>query len=212
MERLDVPLFRNSAKDIHCVQATLQMILKYFFPQRRYTLKYLDKITYHYPGGWTWDTAALLFLSNLGFEIIIIDEFDFKAFGREGLGYLRSIWDKERFQIESLNTDLRFESQLAQDFLTSPRNMTFHKRKGCREDITTLFHKKYLVVPNINAYVLDNEEGHCGHHVIVTGIDRKGLCFNDAGLPAIKDRYVSWDLFEKSRTEKSNIFAVKIPT
>lgn len=206
---IDIPLFSNSADDTHCVQAVLQMILKHYFPGRDYPFSYLDRVTYHRKGGWTWDTGMFVFLLNLGFEIIAIDHFDFHAFARKGVKYLQSIWQADEFEAQARNTDLTFEWLLVRDFMTTEKNIHIHNRKGTRDDIEHLFQTDYLVISNVNAYALDGQKGTCGHYVLITGIYHETLTFNDPGLPAIKNRRVTWRKFEKSRKENPSIFAVR---
>jgi len=208
-QRLDVPLFPNSDLDVHCVQATLQMILKYYFPERDYSVAYLDRITHHQQGGWTWDTSVFSFLINLGFEVVYIDDFSIRDYGERGADYLKTIWPKEKVEEQSLNADLDFERRLAQDFMTGTKRFVQDCRKGGTDDVKNLFHQGYVVVPNINAYTLDDEEGFCGHYVVVTSIGEEAISFNDSGLPAIKDRQTSWMKFEQARMYNPALFAVR---
>jgi hypothetical protein len=205
---LDIPVFSND-DDTHCVQATIQMILKYFFPERDYPSWYLDQVTYHHKEGNTWDLGVFSFLTNLGLSLVVIDEFSFSDFSQRGISYLKSIWTKPEFRRQKSNANLDFEYLLARDFMTKNKEIVFQQRAGTSDDIRNLFKKGYLVIPNLNAFALDNEDGICGHYVVVTGIEKDNVIFNDSGPPPVKNRKASWKVFEYSRRENPSLFAIK---
>lgn len=208
---LDVPLFENSPEDVHCVQAVLQMILKYYFPGRLYTLEYLDKVTHHFPGGWTWDTAVFQFLLTLGFEIKVFSRFDFEAFAVGGVRYLEKMWDAETLRLQSINADLVFEQSLARDFWLTPHpNFSYTKRCASKEDFEKMFSDGFLLAPSVNAYALENEEGFCSHYILITGLTKEQVIFNDVDPPATKNACVSWEQFEHARPAYSTLFGVRL--
>ncbi len=209
----DVPLFGNSDEDVHCVQAVIQMVLKEHLPDRDYPLWYLDMVTHHFQGGWTWDTSVFRFLLDLGLELRVWSVFDFVRFANEGEAYLSTIWNAEEFRLQSINANLQFEQLLARDFWMVERPLlTYTRNVLTKSDICALFDQGYLVVVSVNAYALDDEKGNCGHYVLLTGYDETHVAFNDVGKPAVKNRTVTWDKFESARLEYSTAFAVRPQT
>lgn len=210
---IDVPLFENSAEDVHCAQVALHMVLKYHFPDRAYTLAYLDAVTHHFSGGWTWDTPMLNFLIGAGFEIVVWSAFDYLRFAQEGEVYLREIWSDEELSIQKLNADLTFERQLALDFWSHKKpQLVWNKCIARVVDVKQLFDAGYLVVASVNPYILDGDDGEAGHWIIITGYNETHVAFNDSDTPPEKDRVESWSRFAHARAPLSSLFAVRLST
>ena len=206
---IDIPLRGNSATENHCVQAVLQMALKHFFPEQDFSLEYLDRATNHHPGGWTWDTSVIPFLRSLGFAVRVIDAFDMDRFAAEGIEYLRHISSDENVKLQALNADLTLEQRIATNFLNSDHGVEFIKRPGTLADVRQLFADGWLVIPKVNSYVLDGEDGFDSHYLIITGMSERTIYVNDCGNPPQKNRPVAVDAFEKARQVINGIIAIK---
>ena len=50
----------------------------------------------------------------------------------------------------------------------------------------------------VNSMVLNDHEGYEGHSVVVLDVDDKNIWFHDPGLPAMENRKVSHELFQKA--------------
>ncbi len=207
---LDIPVFPNCDLETHCVQATLQMVLKWFFPERRYTLAELDIATSHEPDGLTWDYAVLLFLAEQGLDVLYIDPFDIRSFACDGAAYLRSIWDHDRYAFEDLNANLTLVQQQAGSVLEALNTITLVQSVASMHELEALHASGWLIMAQNNSYVLDGEEGFDGHYVLLTGFTHDEIIFNDCGNPPQKNRRVSRECFERSRDGMSGIIAVKI--
>jgi len=55
---MEIPFVRQAGGGA-CYQAGLAMILKYFFPQEKFTPADLDRMTHHRPGYWTFEAQFL---------------------------------------------------------------------------------------------------------------------------------------------------------
>ena len=64
---LKIPFYKNTKDSLHCFQACLRSVLKFYFPKKDYSFEYLDRITVHKKGKGTWVSAALLFLAKKWF-------------------------------------------------------------------------------------------------------------------------------------------------
>lgn len=99
-DMIDIPFYPNLKDDTHCVQACLKSVLKFYFPKRNYSFRYLDRVTAHKRGKWTWDSAALMFLAQIGFEVIEIADFNTRKFAQKGEDFLRSVWPRDVFETQ----------------------------------------------------------------------------------------------------------------
>ena len=92
---LSIPFYSNTADDTHCWQASLKMVLKYFQKDKEYSWEELDLLTSKKEGLWTWPTAGMLWLANNGFDIKVIESFDYMRFSAEGKDYIYKEFQKE---------------------------------------------------------------------------------------------------------------------
>lgn len=209
MAHYTVPFYENEDRT-HCFQACLRMMLKYYLPEREFSLAELDIISAKVDGLWTWPTAAMLWLSDNGFDVKNVELFDYKAFIRKGDEYLLSHFGKEVGQEQIEHSDVTQEMQLAR---------LFNQRIGSEvripemSDLKTCLDEGYLPCCNVNAYALNNEDGYSGHFVVITGYDGDSLTLHDPGQPGRKNLKVSSDVFKKAWAypdEKAqNFFAIK---
>jgi len=63
---MPIPFFRQSGSN--CVQTQMKMALGYYYPDRDYSLEFLDNLTWRRPGMWTWFPQALYGLTRLGLD------------------------------------------------------------------------------------------------------------------------------------------------
>lgn len=206
----DVPFYANP-DDTHCFQAALKMIMKYFWPDKDFSWKKLEKITAKVEGLWTWPTAGLIWLRERGFEIKNIEPFDYKKFIRFGSRYLLKKYGEEVGKAQIKHSDIEQERILAQKFI---KMIDTQKSIPKLDDIKNLLSEGYLIIVNINSEVLDKNTGYSGHFVVVKGFNDKQFFLHDPGSPGIENRKVNFRLFEKAwaypNEEAKNIIAFKL--
>jgi hypothetical protein len=206
-----IPFFESKDNN-HCFQYCLKMVLAYWLPDKKFSLKELDKITGHVWGKWTWQGQAILHLIDNGFEIVNIENLDYESFSREGESYLRSIWDKETFSVQKKYSNLTKERKVAK-LLTQSNKVNLINKEVTIKDITNLIKKGYLVLVSINPYALRKEEGYSSHLVVITKLLKNSVVFHDPGPPGISNKKVSYKIFEKAMTKPAkadgNILAIK---
>lgn len=173
------------------------MLLKYTFPKERYSYKELDKLTFHKSDQWTWNTGGLLFLARKGFEIVSIENFDYKQFVEFGEEYLKMIWTEEVFEAQKKYSDFPQERKRAKKFL-SEGSIRHIRRPTTLSEIEEYFRKGFVVLVTINSLALEKEKGYVSHIVILTDIDKKTVTFHDPGLPPQEGRVASRRDFEKA--------------
>lgn len=215
---LQIPFYQNLKDDTHCVQACLKSILKFYFPQKHYSFKFLDKVTVHKEGKWTWNSGMLLFLAKLGFEVVNIEDFSYREFAELGEKYLRRIWTDEVLAAQTKFSDIANERKLAKqlvEFVRTSKRLSLMERPAHLRDIRTMFRKGYILLCPLNPYVLDSREGYAGHVVVVTDVQRKTIMFHDPGLPPDKNRTASIALFIKAMCyaskDSARFIAVRLP-
>jgi hypothetical protein len=188
------------------------MILKYYFPKKNYSFKKLDKLSKHVKGKWTWQGASLLVLSKMGFDVVNIENLDYKRLAKDGDKYLKNIWSEEVFNIQNQFSDLKQEQKIAQRMLKDKRFKLINREASFR-DIEKYFNEGYMVVVSVNPCVFERKKCYSSHLVLVTDIDSRIITFHDPGLPPVKNKKVSRKLFEKAMTkpwkEDTNLIAVR---
>jgi len=208
-----IPFFENTKDNSHCFQACLKMVLKFYFPGKNYSYRLLDKITNHKKGMWTWQGEALLFLSKIGFEIVNIENLDYKRFATRGETYLKSIWSKEIFDLQDKYSNLKREQQIARKLIKNKNISIINKETNIR-DMEDYFKKDFLLIVSVNPCVFSGEKCYWSHSVVITEIGQKYIKFHDPGLPGIENRRVNRKLFIKAMSkpwkEDTNLIALKL--
>lgn len=83
----DIPFIANSADNMHCVNAVLRMVLKYFFHSEM-SWKEIDQLTKAIPGKATWTFIAEMELVKRGLEVKNIEPLDYQLLFQERISYL----------------------------------------------------------------------------------------------------------------------------
>jgi hypothetical protein len=182
-----VPFYSNTPDDTHCVQAVLRMVLKYFLPEKEFSWRKLEKMTAKKKGKWTWSMQGMLNLKKMGFDIVNMEDFDYKRFSKEGGKYLIEKWGKEMGEAQIKNSDIPQEMKIAKEFV---KVFGSEFRIPSLGDIRKLLSQGYLVVCSVNFFALDGKKGYAGHSVLVFDSDEKNIFLHDPGRPPRKNRKV----------------------
>ena len=206
-----VPFYENTPDNLHCFQAVLRMILKYFEPEEEFSWENLEEISQRRPNGYTWGTAAMLWLHRRGYEIRDVGLFDSKKFTEIGAPYMIEFHGETAGRDQIANSDIDHEVRLAKEALVEigqsplsiPTLETFRqfKREG------------FLTFTLVNSAALINQPGYCGHFVLILDADHEWVKIHNPGLPGYENQRVRISTFEKAwahSTEKSkNLTAVR---
>lgn len=210
----DLPFFQNTKDDLHCVQAVLKSVLKYYFPQENYSFKKLDEITAHKKGKWTWKNAMIFFLASRGLEVVEIVDFDSQRFAEEGIFFLKENWPREVFEAQERYSDLRQEQLLTRKLLKQKR-VKLEMRIPLLSDMRRLLKEGYILMTNINPCVINNQEGYWSHFVLIVDIGRDYVIYHDSGLPPEPNKKVSLKVFMKAmgypKKNDAALYAVRKP-
>lgn len=190
----NVPFFSNTPDDTHCVQASLRMILKYFEPAEDYTWEELEVITGKNDAYWTWPLAMLLWLSEKSYDVRVKDLFDYDQFVAKGGQYIIDEMGEEVGNAQIKNSDIALEQERARLVADRISKVT---ELPTNIDIMNYLDDGYLVLCRVNSLALNGKKGYMGHSIVVKGFDDDGFIINDPGLPAMKNRRVDLQSFEK---------------
>ena len=203
MKKLNISFYPNTKDGFHCVQACLKSVLKFYFPRKDFSFKYLGKVTAHRRNKLTWDFAMLLFLLKKGFDIIYVTKFNYKKFAKQGEKYLQSLWRDDVYQYQKKYSDLKEERKFATSLAKSKR-IKYYQRAAKLSDFRNLFKGEYLIMASINPFVLDGEDEYGSHLVLITNITKNFIYFHDPGNPPIPNRKASIKKFWKAASYPNN--------
>ncbi len=188
------PFYKNLSDDTHCFQACLRMVLRFFYPERNYSFKELDKISKKVKKKWTWPMATLVAFKRMGFKVKFHSKLDYKKFAKSGEKYLKKLYPKDAEKMIEMS-DIPSEIKNTKEML---KCNIFTTKRISLEEIFEKFQQSYLVILNINSRVLNCKKGFSGHFIIITGFDKNNIFFHDPGLPPESNRRVSKKLFLKA--------------
>ncbi|MDP2599409.1 MAG: hypothetical protein Q8P84_01570 [Deltaproteobacteria bacterium] len=189
-----IPFFANIGDGTHCYQAALKMVL-HFFTGREWSFEELDKLSGKKPGQWTWPTQSLIWLLDHGYQVKLLEEFDYKDFGKRGRDYLAEKWGEEVAKEQETHSDLVHEQALALEFA---KRAPLEYRVPEWDDLEKMFDAGYLLICNVNASLLHHLEGYSGHFVVPVAIERQIITIHDPGLPPSPSLRVAKKVFEKA--------------
>lgn len=204
-----IPFFGNTADGTHCYQAALRMILT-FFTHQEWPFETLDKISGKLSGKWTWPTLSMLWFLENGYEIQLIEEFDFLEFGKRGKDYLVEKCGEEVAQAQEKNSDLAREQKLALEFSQKGKG---EFRIPTWEDLQNLLADGYLLILNVNAALMHGQKGYSGHFVVPVSVSDNEIVLHDPGLPPTSSLKSSRAVFEAAwgypTPHEKNVLAIR---
>ncbi|OGG12012.1 hypothetical protein A2Z00_03170 [Candidatus Gottesmanbacteria bacterium RBG_13_45_10] len=206
-----VPFYPNKKDDLHCYQATLRMILKYFLPERTFTFADLDDMTGFQKGYWTWPMRGALSLRALGFQVRDIEEFDYHRIATDPERYLIEYYGEQAGKEQIRFSDIPKCKRDAREFV---KQIPIEYRIPDYTDIQDLLTQGYLIKCLVNSKILNRKKGYVGHFVVVFRCTDHSIYFHDPGIPPRKSRRVTKRVFEKAwgypNERAKNIMAFKI--
>ena len=189
----NVPFVQNTKDDLHCLQATYMMIVKYYKPDFVIDWDEWSKITGFEVGKGTWASAGVLWFNNNGFDVKHHEVFDYDEFFKTGGDYLikKNGQDIGQWQIEHSNISL--EQKRAKQMIDKG---LLENREPTIKDIKTYLDGGYLLRASLNSRRLNGNEGYFGHAVTVIGYDDNSFTVHDPGSLPYPKRRILFDDFE----------------
>lgn len=198
-KKYDVPFIENP--DDRCVVSVIGMVLAYFMPERKFTMPELEKLCGYEKGRSIWKATSMLGLSQLGFQLYWIEDFDHHKFIDDPTGYLRSILDDEAYQWQVTHGNLDKEAERLKQYID--QGLPLEQRRATAKDIKHFLDDSWLVQLDVNANTLSDKPGYEGHSILVIGYDDSGVTIhNPDGVSGNKpNQHVTWELLEKAWKE-----------
>ena len=192
----EISFFPNTGDGTHCYQAALKMVLSCFDP-KEWSYEELNQISDKQKGKWTWPTASFLWLLNQGYEVRLIEEFDYSDFAKRGYEYLLEKSGKEIAEGQAANSDLASEQGWAKKLAAHPKFQQEH-RIPLWQDLDHLLAEDYGLICNVNACKLYDKPGYSAHFVVPMAVTSTHILLHDPGLPPKPDQRVLHKPFEKA--------------
>lgn len=185
-----VPFYPNDSDNLHCMVSCYRTLFDYFLSQK---ISQTDMEIYvgFDEGRAAWTLIPNTKMAKQGFDIRMIEPFDYQAFAEQGDPYLDKVFpaDKAAWLREHSNVaDIR---SYIPDFL---RIVQHKAKRATLEDIDNMLAENRLVFVTLNSRALNNKEGYAEHAVLVLQRDGQSYIVHDPGLPPQSYRHVSRDL------------------
>lgn len=190
-----VPFYGNTDDGIHCLQASIKIILKYFLPDEDFGWERLEDMTKFVKSKGTWATSALLSLNDMGFDVVEINTFNIDEFIYNSESYLIQRYSQEAGEYAIKNSDLEQEKITYKEL--RKRKLQILKIPELT-DVEKYLKEGYLLMAAINSKILNNKQGFVGHYVVIFDYQEDNLTIHDPGLPPLENRVVSHELFDKA--------------
>ncbi len=185
----EVPFYPNTADNNQCMVSVYRSIFEHVLGKKMTQAEARDYIGYA-DGRAAWTIAPLTKMAQDGFDIVMIEPFDYRAFYKKGMAYLHGRYPADRVQWLLDHTNVQEIQQYVPDFL---RTVRWEKRPATLQDIDNLLTRGYLVFVTLNSRVLQGEEGFVSHAVLIFGRDNDGYIAHDPGLPPQPNRHIARD-------------------
>jgi hypothetical protein len=188
----DVPFYANRDGDMSCALACYRMVLMYF-TDKEYSWAELEALSGFAGDIAAWTVTLWTNLAAQGFDVNMIEAFDYKRYQLEGDRYLRQYFDKpEEYQWQLDHTNVADIKDALPVFLQTVHH---EQRSPTINDIDDMLADGYLVCAGVNSRVLNDLSGYSGHMVLVIDQKADNFVVHDPGLPPMDGRIVSKDKF-----------------
>jgi hypothetical protein len=157
---MNIPFVPNQADNVHCLEAAIEMVLRYFWPTRQFTLDQIEQITQKVPGKWSAPPAAMLWLAEHEFEIVEIAGFDNRRFVSDGASYLREEFGEAFARAQEAQGDLDREQSILGQVL---ERIQSEVRNPTTNDIANFLAEGYVTICHVNSSIVNSTPGYVGH-------------------------------------------------
>jgi hypothetical protein len=188
---LKIPFVENPGKQ--CGQACMAMALKYYFPDKEFTIGQINLMIRRQEGKWTFPQQNAVALDELGLSVKAYSSIDIPV-GRDNIiKSFRQSFGRDYDEVIR-NIDLETHEYFSK---IAKEKKLFEVRRHSIEDIAEYIKRGCVVIACVDSHVLYGRKGSfVGHAVIVTGMSRYSVWINDPDRGS--DMKYPKDLFEKA--------------
>jgi RluA family pseudouridine synthase len=185
-----IPFYPNDKDNMHCMVSCYRMLFDYFLSQK---VSQTDMETYvgFHEGRAAWTIIPNTKMAKQGFDIRMLEPFDYKAYAEQGDAYLDRIFSPEKAAWLREHSNVGDMRSYIPDFT---RIVNHKSKRATLHDIDIMLAENRLVFVTLNARRLNNEEGYVEHAVLILQRDGQSYIIHDPGLPAESYRHVSREL------------------
>lgn len=181
-----VPFYPNHDDNQHCAVACYRMLFDYFL-HRKIDWEEMEKMAGHY-GKAAWTVTIWTRMANQGFDIRMIEAFDYRRYATEGDAYLREYFPDQEYTYQIERTNIREIGEYINNFLAQ---VSLESRRPTLDDIDDMLAEDRLVFLTLNSKALNDKEGYTSHAVLVLGKKDGEYVIHDPGLPPEPYRHVT---------------------
>lgn len=185
----DVPFYANREDDMSCTLAVYRSILRYF-TGKEYSWQEVEQLSGFQNGIAAWTVQIWTNLAKQGFDICMVENFDYASYLQKGMDYLQTIYKPEEIDWLLKHSNLANIKPFIPEFL---KTIQHEQRTPQLSDIDAMLKDKYLVTVQVNSRALNDQPGYVAHMVLVTQHDDAGYTAHDPGLPPQANRHISRD-------------------
>jgi hypothetical protein len=205
---MKIPPFYENPDGFSCMAACIRMGVEFFKPDIKPEFKDIDRLTGRREGEGTWPHGTYHALNDLGFEVEAYEPaMDYEAFIVDPEGYTKDAFaDKPEFLAWLLGShDLKAAAADAQELMV--RNIEVKRDVPNVGMMKDYLKRGWLVIPNVDMYVLQNKEGGPeGHAVLIFAADNTNVRLHDPDAGAdmlipIQKLEDAWDYTGAMRRE-----------
>lgn len=210
-----VPFYANSENNMRCAVACYRMLFDYFLHKRFPDWQELDAMAGHTDSTAAWTVTMWERMSRQGFDIRMIEPFDYRRYMDEGDAYLHEYFTPEQYEWQHKHTNITDIAPMVPSFLKQVHPET---RRPTLQDIDEMLDEDRLVVVMLNSRVLQGKPGYVSHAVLVIGREADAYIVHDPGLPAQPGSRIAretlWQAMggENNATEVTGVKFKVIPT
>ena len=185
----DIPFYSNREDNLSCFLACLRSALEYF-SNKSWSWEELETLTGFQKNKTAWTVKTWTTLSQQGFDINMIEEFDYKKYYDEGESYLSTFLNPEELSWQQEHSNISEIRPFIPEFL---KTVHFEQKSPTLKYIDELLDKDYLVIVQLNSSALNDDEGYISHAVLVYDSTEDEYIAHDPGNhdSGISGRHIS---------------------
>lgn len=164
---------------MRCMVAAYRSIVQYF-TGKRLSWEQADELTGYKDGQAAWTLGALTKMVAMGFDIRMIEHFDYRAYAEQGEAYLRHAYPAREVDWWLAHSNIRDIQPLIPEFL---KTVHWEQRRPHLQDIDDLLADGRLVFVTLNSYALNDSPGYASHALLIIDNEDGSYIAHDPGLP-----------------------------
>lgn len=182
-----IPFYPNTEDNMQCMVSIYRVLFEYYL-QKKYDQAEMAAYVGYKEGRAAWSITPLVKMARLGFDIRMIEPFDYQEYLHKGESYLDEFYTSEEKAWNLDHTNILDIQQQIPAFL---RTVSFEQRPATLEDIDSMLAEDRLVFVIVNSRALNGKNGYAAHALLILQGDAKNYIVHDPGPPATPYRQVS---------------------